>query len=595
MIKTIVSLYAVLFLPLSGIAGLVKYELSFPEPHTHYAEVKMIIEDWGTGDLDVKMPVWAPGSYLVREFPKHVESFSCTGANGKSISSRKINKNTWRVTSGNHRSFQISYRVYAFELSVRTSFIDAEHAYLNGTSIFMYCDKLMQEPVSLKIFPFKDWKKISVALEQVEDARAWHFKAANYDELVDAPFEIGNHVSFSFIAMGVPHEVAMFGAGNYNTARIKADFTKIVEECTAVFGEHPCKRYVFIIHNLSSGGGGLEHANSTTLQTHRWSYGSESSYADFLSLVAHEYFHLWNVKRLRPVPLGPFDYSNENYTELLWLAEGFTAYYDDLMLRRCGFISDTDYLQRIAGSMSYCSNVKGAAVQPLSESSLDAWIKFYRPNENSSNTTVSYYTKGSVVAALLDLEIISSTEGKKSLDDVMREMYALYFKKLNRPFTEKEFIAVVNKVTGKPMDDFFIKYVHDTVSLPLFEKISAVGLELKDLNASGKTAWTGAGTNFAGGKLTVTSVERNSPAWTAGLNVNDEIIAIDNYRSGDDLSKMLSMKKPGDEARFTIARNGILMDVLLTLKKSGAVKYVLEKTENPTASQKSHYARWLKL
>ncbi len=582
-------------MPLIGFSTTIKYELSFPEPQTHYVEVKMIIEDFNESVLDLKMPVWAPGSYLVREFSKHVESLNSKDKDGQLLSSVKLNKNTWRIETKGSKNMVVSYKVYAYELSVRTSFIDEEHAYLNGTSIFMYNDLLLSNPVTVKINPHSSWKKISVALERVKISDNWQYKADNYDELVDAPFEIGNHVTFSFVVAGVPHEVAMFGTGNYDSLQIKRDFTIIAEECSSIFGEHPCKQYLYIIHNLNAGGGGLEHANSTTLQTNRWSYGTGSSYTDFLSLVAHEYFHIWNVKRLRPAPLGPFDYSNENYTTMLWIAEGFTAYYDDLIIRRSGFISDVDYLKIIAGNMSYCMNIKGAAIQPLSESSLDAWIKYYRPYENSGNATVSYYTKGGVVGALLDMEIMKSTNGSKSLDDVMKEMYQQYYKKLNRPFTESEFVAIVNKVAGRDMSDFFKKYVHSTTPLPLQESLAAMGLEIMDLNTSQSVAWTGATTTSSNSKMMVTAVERNSPAWKYGINVNDEILAVDKFRVGDDLSKLLSFKKPGETVTFTVSRNGSLKEIKLVLEKSSAVKYAIEKSASPQEAEKMVYKKWLKL
>ncbi len=248
-------------MPVIGFSTTVKYELSFPEPQTHYVEVKMIMEDLNVSVLDLKMPVWAPGSYLVREFSKHVDSFHGRDRDGQELSSVKLNKNTWRIETNGKKNIVVSYKVYAFELSVRTSFIDEEHAYLNGTSIFMYNELLLSNPVTVKINPHSSWKKISVALERVKNSDNWQYKAAGYDELVDAPFEIGNHVTFSFFVAGIPHEVAMFGTGNYDSLQIKKDFTIIAEECSSVFGEHPCKQYLFIIHNLNAGGGGLEHAN----------------------------------------------------------------------------------------------------------------------------------------------------------------------------------------------------------------------------------------------------------------------------------------------------------------------------------------------
>jgi predicted metalloprotease with PDZ domain len=387
----------------------------------------------------------------------------------------------------------------------------------------------------------------------------------------------------------------MYGEGNFDVARLKKDMARIVEECTAVFGSHPCKRYVFFIHNLINGGGGLEHKNSTSIQVNKWGYTNSSSYVGFLSLVAHEYFHLWNVKRLRPVPLGPFNYSEENYTNLLWLAEGFTAYYDDLIVYRCGFSDEAEYLKTLAGSMSYCNNQMGAAYQSLAESSMDAWIKYYRSYENSSNASVSYYTKGSVVGALLDMEIINATNGAKSLDDFMRAMYQEYYLNNDIAFTQEDVMKLVEKLTGKNMDSFFKDAINSTVPLPMEKIVSGLGLSLEDLNKKSTTTFSGINASVTGGKLMVTSIVRNSPAWTSGINVNDELIAMDQYRLSDDLNKAIAMKAPGDKVTFLVNRNGYIKSIPLTLTNTPFVKYALSKVSNPSQQNTKNYKVWMHL
>ena len=312
----------------SGHLNAQDYKLTFDEPQTHYVSVQMIVRNHKGGDLEVHLPVWAPGSYLVREFSKHVEAFSAQNVSGNTLTVVRNRKNSW-VIKAPKGDVTIQYKVYAYELTVRTSFIDVDHAYLNGTSIFMFVKGKTNIPCTVEVIPFSKWSTMSVALDPVLTSNPWKVKADNYDELVDAPFEIGNHKILKFTSSGVPHEVAMFGDANYNAEKLTADMARVTAECAKVFGTHPCKRYLFIVHNLSAGGGGLEHKNSTTLQTSRSSYGSESGYTGFMNLGAHEYFHLWNVKRMRPAALGPFDYDNENYTNMLYVSEGFTAYYDD--------------------------------------------------------------------------------------------------------------------------------------------------------------------------------------------------------------------------------------------------------------------------
>lgn len=580
---------------LSALAVEINYTVSFPLPQTHYADVVMELDGCSAEFMEVKMPVWIPGSYMIREFPRFVDVFEAFDNYGKPLASDKIDKNTWRIQSAGKKTIKVHYQVYAFELSVRTSFIDEEHAFLNGSSIFMFVEEYLRNPVSVTIVPFAAWKVISVPLDRIDENNPWKLRADNYDELVDAPFEIGNHLVFSFTASGVSHEVAIYGEGNFDVSRLKKDMARIVEECTAVFGTHPCKRYVFFIHNLINGGGGLEHKNSTCIQVNKWGYTNSSSYIGFLSLVAHEYFHLWNVKRLRPFPLGPFNYSEENYTNLLWLSEGFTAYYDDMIVYRCGFMDEAEYLRTIAGSMSYCNNQSGAAYQSLAESSMDAWIKYYRSYENSSNASVSYYTKGSVVGALLDMEIINATNGSSSLDHFMRSMYQEFYVKKDRPFLQEDVMRMVEKLTGKNMDLFFKEAVNSTVPLPIEKIVTGLGLNLDDLNKKTTSAFSGINASVTNGKLMVTSIVRNSPAWTAGINVNDELIALDQYRFGDDLNKLISMKSPGDKVTFLVNRNGYIKSIPVTLANTPFVKYALNKVNNPSEQNSKNYKVWMHL
>jgi predicted metalloprotease with PDZ domain len=565
----------------------VKYTLRFPEPHTHYVEVEMELDMLNGKTVDLSMPVWAPGSYLVREFPRHVERFRAFGASSVPLRHLKVSKDTWRVElEGQHR-IRIRYAVYANELSVRTSYIDDEHAYLNGTSVFLYAKGGLKRPCTVKVEPYASWKRMSVALDPTAKNDSWTVQADNYDCLVDAPFEIGNHSIFHFQAAGVPHEVAMFGIDEYDSLRLQKDMMRVAETCTRIFGTHPCKRYVFIVHHLPSGGGGLEHENSTTLQTSRTTYSAENAYTGFMSLVAHEYFHLWNVKRLRPLPLGPFDYAAENYTDLLWFSEGFTAYYDDLIAWRCGFYSDEEYFKTLASGLSYCRNIRGGSVQTLSESSTEAWVKFYRPHENSSNTSVSYYTKGAAVAFLLDMQIRERTAGRKSLDDVMQAMYERYFKSLNKGFTRADLDQMCTQTAGVDLSTFLSGLV-DSLSFPdPADALSVVGLSLKDLNQGSMVAWSGITTNAKDGKLTVSAIERGSPAWDAGINVNDELIAVDEFRLSDDLTKVISSYKSGEAVEIILSRAGTIRRIKMNLRSNPNVKYQINRISGSTKADHS--------
>lgn len=572
----------------------IAFEISFKEPQAHYVEVKMMVSGNKENTIKVKMPVWAPGSYLIREFPKNVEGFQAK-ANGKELAFAKTDKNTWQIQTNKAENIEISYRVYAFEVSVRTSFVDESHAFLSSTGIFMYLDKKIESPAEVKIIPYPTWTKISTGLEEVANKKNTFF-APNFDVLFDSPIEVGNQDIFHFTASGVDHEVAMVGGGNYDKEKLKRDMAKIVESETAVFKENPNKRYVFIIHNYESGGGGLEHLNSTVLGASRNGYINASTYLNFLGLVSHEYFHIWNVKRLRPENLGPFNYDAENYTTNLWISEGFTAYYDNLILIRAGLVDEAKYLKILGDDINSVENRPGNRIQTLKESSFDAWIKQYRPNENSSNTTVTYYNKGALIALLLDLEILHATKAKKGLDDVMRAMYDRYYKKEDRGFTEAEFKAMAEKVAGKSLQRVF-DYVDSATSLDYNTYLKYAGLELVDIAEDLELAELGVKTAVQNGKLIVISITRGSGAWNDGINVRDELISIDDIRisSNEEIDNLLKIAKPGDEYQILISRDGILKSLKIKLTRDTTKRYFIMPLPEVSPTQLEIRKAWLHL
>lgn len=566
------------------------YKLSFPEAQAHYVNVEMEVEN-NKEELLLKMPVWTPGSYLVREFARHVEGFEAT-ANGTNLKFIRTDKNTWAIKNPSKGTVKIKYKVYAFELTVRTSFVDESHAYLNGTNIFMYADGQLNQASEVIITPNSNWSKISCSLPSDKN-NGYHLYAESYDILADSPIEIGNHKIIEFTAQGVKHSVAMVGPANFDEEKIKKDFTKIVDEATSVFGTHPCKNYTFIIHNVPAGGGGLEHLNSTTVQVQRFAYSNENTYQSFLGLIAHEYFHLWNVKRLRPIALGPFDYSKENYTNMLWVSEGFTAFYDNLIVKRAGFNTSEKYLDLIAGEYSAQTNLAGDKVQSVADASFEAWIKYYRRNENSNNSQVSYYDKGSIVASILNLMIIEHSAGKENLDNLMKYLYKEYYEKKNIGFTDDQFKQAAEKFTGRDLTEFYAKYINGVEQIPYEKYLSIVGLKISDINIGKNDSYFGANSSTTNGKVIITSVTKGSPAYLSGINVNDEIIAIDNFRT-DDLTKAMGYKKVGDKISVLLSRDGMMKTIEVTIVKSAMVKYKIEKVANPTEAQELAYKQWIR-
>lgn len=572
----------------------ISYNVTFPEAQAHYADIEMDITGLSQSMLDLKMPVWTPGSYLVREYSKNVESFSAE-AGGVPIGSKKISKNIWRIPVKNIPAVKIKYRVYAFEISVRTAFIDASQAFLPPAAVFIYPDGMLHHASTIHIVPYKGWTKVSTSLETV-DGDPFTLHSPDYDILFDSPIEVGSQDVFEFDAAGVKYQVAMCHKGNYDKERLTRDMPKIIEQETAIYGENPNKRYVFIVHNYAKGGGGIEHLSSTVLGAARDNYANERGYQGFLSLVAHEHFHLWNVKRLRPVALGPFDYDKENYTTDLWIAEGFTTYYQNMIVRRTNLYPPENYLALLAADINYVANQPGNKLQSLADASFDAWIKYYRPNENSVNTNISYYNKGSIVAMMFDLEIIHDTHGKYCLDNVMKYMYDTYYKGKKRGYTDNEFKQGLEKFTGKNLDEFYKKYIYGLDDIDFDKYLGYAGYHLADELAGTNEPSLGmiTATNTATGKITVSGVIRDGAAWKDGINVNDEILTIDSNKVTD-INAVLNGKKTGDQVIIKVSRDGLPITLPVTLLKKPQVKYKIDSIAQPSTEQLEVRKKWLRL
>ena len=544
----------------------ISYTLKMPRPQNHYFQVEMQVTQIKQKTATVKLPVWAPGSYLVREFSRHLNQVKAYSLQGTALPVIKKTKNAWEIDLKGETAFVVKYEVYAFELSVRTSFLDETHGFVSGPSMFMYLDGHKETGGELLVQPHASFKRISTGLSlksEVKQGNNQTFTFDNYDQLVDCPIEIGNQYEFEFEAAGVKHTVAMYGEGNFDPERLKEDMAKIVEEETKVVGVNPNKRYVFIVHNVVGGDGGLEHCNSTVLSVDRWTYDG-SNYINFLNLVAHEYFHLWNVKRIRPIELGPFNYDQEVYTNYLWVMEGFTSYYDELILRRCGFYAQDEMLKKIQIAVNYVESSVGARVQPVAHASFDAWIKAYRPNENSSNTTMTYYSRGLIIAAVLDAMIIKQSNGKECLDHLMKDLYETYYVGKNRGFTDAEFKACLVKHTGQDMAEFFLKYIDGTEVIPYSMYFLPLGVEVSDVG--GVKPVFGANVSEEGGKVIIKSIRSNSSAEDAGLSVNDEIIACMNYRVDKPmLDALMNGAAVGDEFELTISRDQLMRKVIVKI------------------------------
>lgn len=571
-------------------APAIAYTISMPKPWTHLLEVEMRLK-WTAGpdNVELKMPVWTPGSYLIREYARHVQDLSVTNSSGKAIAWRKTNKNTWQVDVKGANEAVVSYRVYSNELTVRTNELNDEHAFWNNTALLLFPKDQLNAPSTVTVKPYGNWK-VATGLPKV-GGQADTFQAKNFDILYDSPFEVSNFKETTFEVKGIKHRIVVTGEGNYDLKQLAADTAKIVEESHKIFGEFDYDDYTFIV-NLR-GGGGLEHLNSTALQWNRFGFKPERRYKDFLGLVAHEYFHSYNVKRIRPDALGPFDYENENYTKLLWVAEGGTEYYSNLLLQRAGLITDKEFLDGKGSAIEQLQARPGRFETSLEEASFDAWIKYYRQDENAINNQISYYDKGEIVNMMLDITIRNESGGKKSLDDVMRYLYTEFYKK-NRNFTPEDFQKTAELMAGKSLNDFFAKYVRGEAEIDFNGIVKGIGLELAAGEPNKTRAYIGADMAEENGRLTIRTITANTPAYEQGLNTGDHIIAIDGYRASQAfVQSYIGEKKPNDKVKLTLFRFDKMREITFTLGSDLRKDYGFSALEKRTAEQRRRYKDYL--
>jgi len=566
----------------------IQYTISFPKPSSHYVEVALQLAADAQDTVELRLPVWTPGSYLIREFSRNLDGMRAS-SNGAPLAVLQFEKNAWRVVKAPGAALEVYYRVYSKEFSVRTSFVNEEQAALVGTTYLLFVPKYLQTRHELNIQPYPKWKNVATALPQIGD-NIWQRYANNYDELVDAPIEIGNFKSFYFEEAGVQHQVAMPGLDKFPEKELKRDMAKIVAAATAIFDHQPNQNYLFIVQHSLQGGGGLEHSASTTLQTRKTAYDSPKSYQGFMGLVAHEYFHLWNVKRLRPVALGPFDYNRENYTHNLWFSEGFTSYYDNLLLARTALMEEADYLKVLSGGFEAVLGNKGDEVQSVAQSSLEAWIKFYLRNENSNNISVSYYRKGAMLGFVFDAALLQASQGAFGLDSVMKRMYHRYALTLDRGFTDAELFAEFQQHLGAEADSIFANYIYGTRPIDFARYAAYAGLVLEDTAARQPMAYFGAAWRKQGERQFVTALREGSAAWEMGLQTDDVLLKL-NGKDEKDFDTWMAQQKPGTKVKIKVWRLGEELTFEGKLGVYPAPRFYLYKQSDASAQQRLIYEK----
>jgi predicted metalloprotease with PDZ domain len=582
------------------------HRVSIADAHAHLLAVETTVQRTGGGDplpptLTFFMPVWTPGSYLVREYARHVEGFGAHVA-GAGTPHRKVRKNAWQVETAGASSVTVSYRLYAGDLTVRTNHIDPTHAYWNGAATFLALDEAPSLGARVVVDVPGDWQ-IATALES-DKAEARAFTAESFDQLCDSPFECGKLVERSFTSLGKTHRIAAWDNSDARTVdwdRVATDTKTLVEtEAKLIAGDRPVERalpydrYVFIWHVSPRGRGGLEHRDSTTLLAKPSSFQTRSGYLDILSLIAHEFFHLWNVKRIRPGGLFPYRYEQENHTRMLWWFEGATSYYDWRSVRLAKLCTAGEYLNHLAEEIARLQDTPGALVHPLEEASFDAWIKAYRPDENSLNSTVSYYLKGEIVCALLDIELRHRSGGAKCLDDVVRHLYWNYGAK-ETPVPEGSLPAIFRDVGGVSLDDCFERWVASAAPIDVNEVFAKVGLtHERTTRRDAPPASLGVRLRLDGGRAVVEAVPRGGAAHRAGIDNGDEIIAVNGRRLTEGrLELPLFGLIPGTAVPVLVARDGWVRTLEVKLALPVPTESKLAPLPDASDGARLLYEKWM--
>lgn len=590
----------------------IQYRITSSDAGAHLFEVSLTVANPAVEGQVFSLPAWIPGSYMIREFARNIVQIRGE-SNGKKITLKKRDKHSWQAApcSG---PLTLSYQVYAWDLSVRTAHLDQTHAFFNGTSVFLRVEGQEHVPHIVDIVrpvgeAFKRWR-VATALPELKAKRYGFgtYIAADYDELIDHPVELGNFALTTFSAHGVAHDIVITGqVPNLDLDRLSADLKKICEAQIAFFEPKsrraPMSRYVFMTLAVGDGYGGLEHRASTALICTRSDLpvkgkpAVSDGYRTYLGLCSHEYFHTWNVKRIKPAAFAPYDLQNESYTSLLWLFEGFTSYYDDLFLVRSGLIDADGYLKLVAKTVNGVLRGTGRRKQSVAESSFDAWVKYYRQDENASNAIVSYYTKGSLVALALDLTIRNETNGKKSLDDVMRALWQTYGRRFyardgGRGIAEDEVEALFDDVTGLKLKRFFDRYIRGTDDLPLEQLLAPFAVTYANTAKNDKPSF-GVRLSRDNGDAKIASVYEGGAAHRAGLSAGDRLVALDGLRvptAGPE--ELLNRYNVNDAVTLHVFRRDELMTFALKLKSDDAPQVALTLESKPVAASRKRTA-WL--
>jgi predicted metalloprotease with PDZ domain len=561
-------------------------DLTAPEHHTGIVTTEFPVADGPY--LDVKMAAWRTGRYTIMNLANGVSQFAATDAGGKPLPFEKIDKSTWRIRLNGPTAVRLRYELYANELGSRTRHIDDSHAYLDATAAFMYADRYRADDVAVSLKVPAAWHSFS----GMESPAPQQFVAANWDVLADSPIETGTDKSVTFTEGSREYQLVVWGQGNYDMERMRADLKKIVAQAPSIWDGYPFKRYLFIVHATDGpGGGATEHMNSTVMQFPRYMFRPDDDYFYFLTTAAHEFIHTWNVKAYRNAAMVPYDYQRENYTDLLWLEEGSTEYFTDPLLLRAKLITTDQYFKQLGKLIDSNRNKPGRLVKSVAEASWDEWMS-PSDRQRSVNGWVDIYDEGMIASWMLDIALLQQTRGKVSYRDVHNRLYQR-FGSPRKGFTDADVLAILQELTGKSWSGWWAMHVQSPVAADFDALLAPVGLKLTFSDSASPKAWAGWRASESDGALRLNVVQKGGPAWDAGFSADDILVAIDGQRmTPDRLKSLLSERKPGDEVAVSFFRRDQLIQKKLKLGSTpGSAKVV--RAARPSAGQKALFRRWL--
>ncbi|MDE0960790.1 MAG: hypothetical protein OSB09_08425 [Planctomycetota bacterium] len=582
----------VLLTPLTVEDAAASYTISLDDAAQHRVTIEAVYPAPEATTLELWMPVWTPGSYKIRDYSRHIEDLHAFDAAGEALTIHRPSKNRWIVETQGTGDVTVRYRLYCRILSVRTNFIEAGSGFLNGAATFLL-PRGKNGPFDISFDLASQMKQVVTSLPETTPD---HWRARDIDHLCDSPILLGNPEIRDFVVDSVPHSLVNLGGEDlWDSDACAEDVQKICEELVRFWGQIPYSSYQYL-NVIAEGGGGLEHKDCALMLAGRWTWGDEDRRKGWYGLISHEQFHAWNGKRLRPEALGPFEYEQEVFTPDLWFVEGFTSYYDELIIARAGLIDQKHYLEGLGKQIKDIQKTPGRLVLPLSRASTDAWIRYYQRDENSVNSQISYYTKGAMVAWLLDARIRTATHHKFTLDDGMRLAFKRYSGEVG--YSHDQLREVFEEVAGTDLSDWFQRFIDGTDELEYEEALETFGLRFEpdslEQPKEPPKGWLGIEAGESGGRWSVTRVRRGTPAYLAGLNPGDELIGLDQFRlSASTWKQICRQYPPASEATLLVSRRGALVSLTVLFGEDPGDQWKIQPDPEASEEQVARRVQWL--